>query len=196
MGVDAVNLLLKELIVILELFDALIRHLEFLLRDLKIAMKICNNSSRLTINNHSQALFLAELSNLTINIRPTAAHRYYNFVDIASATKNLSNLFMKKRRNLHAVSNLLLSALTNDVERRLISNVIVIKTNEVSTIEKTRYYIILACDSEASRDLLFMFVFVFAALSVNIYQHRRSESGSLTILIAKSERDINNIKSN
>ena len=50
------------------------RRLEFLPRDLKIALKIRNNSSRLTTNDHSQILFLAELSNSTIDIRPIAAH--------------------------------------------------------------------------------------------------------------------------
>ena len=173
---------------ILELFNALMRRLEFLLRDLKIAMKIRNNSSRLTTNGHSQALFLAKLSDLAANVRSNAPHLIYNLEDIASAMKGSSNLFTKERRNLHVISDSLLSALASKAGRRSISSTVVAKADEVSTTRKTRHYIMLACDDEASRDLLLVFVFVFATSSISIYQHRRSESESSTTLIAKSER--------
>ena len=164
------------------------RRLEFLLRGLKIAMKIRNNSSRLATDDHSQALFLAELSDLAADMRSNASHLIYNLGNIASAIKGPSNLFTKERRNLHAVSNLLFSALASEAGRRSISGTVVAKANEASTIRKIRYCIILACDNGASRDLLLVFVFVFITLSVSIYQHRRSESESLITLIAKSER--------
>ena len=50
------------------------RYLEFLSHDLKIALKIRNNNNHLIINNHSQILFLAKLSNSTIDIRPITTH--------------------------------------------------------------------------------------------------------------------------
>ena len=53
MGVDAVKFLLEELILILELLNALMRRLEFLSRGLKVALKIRNDSSRLTTGDHS-----------------------------------------------------------------------------------------------------------------------------------------------
>ena len=175
---------MKKLILILELLNALIRRLEFLPRDLKIALKIRNNSSRLIIDNRNQTLFLAKLSNFTIKIRSNASYLIYNLENIASAIKDSSNLFTKKDRNLHAVSNSLLSALTSRIKRELISSAIVAKANEVSTIRESRYYIILVYDNEASRDLLLMFIFVFA-ISVNLYQYRRSESERLITFIER-----------
>ena len=86
-----------------------------------------------------------------------------------SAIKSPSNLFTKERRNLHAVSNSLLSALASEAERRSIFNTVVAKADEASTIKKIRYCIMLACDSEALRDLLLIFIFMFATLSVSIY---------------------------
>ena len=101
-------------------------------------------------------------------MRSNASYLICNLEDIASAMKDSFNLFTKKGRNLHAVSNSLFSALASRIERELISNVIVAKANEVSTIRKSRYYLILVCDSEALRDLLLIFVFVFV-ISVNLY---------------------------
>ena len=121
-------------------------------------------------------------------MRSNAPHLIYNLGDIASAMKSLSNLFTKKRWNLHAVPDLLLSALASGAGRRPIFNTVVAKADEASTIRKIRHCIMLACDSGAPRDLLLVFVFVFATLSVSIYQHRRSESESSITLIAKSER--------
>ena len=82
--------------------------------------------------------------------------------------KGPSNLFTKKNQNLHAVSNSLLSALANRIERKLISDVIVAKANEVSTTRESRYYIILAYDNGAPRDLLLMFVFIFI-INISLY---------------------------
>ena len=76
---------------------------------------------------------------------------------------------MKKRRNLHVILNFLLSALISEIRRRSISNIVVAKVNEVSTIRKIRHYIILAYDSEALRDLLLIFIFIFTTLSISIY---------------------------
>ena len=121
-------------------------------------------------------------------MRSNASHLIYNLENIASAIKGFSNLFMKKRRNLHVVLNPLLSALISEIERRFIFNIVVAKANKVSTIRKIRYCIMLVYDNEALRDLLLVFMFVFIVLSINIYQYRRSESESLITLIVKSER--------
>ena len=101
-------------------------------------------------------------------MRSNASHLIYNLENIASAIKNSSNLFTKKDRNLYAVLNFFFSALASKIERRLISDVIVAKANEVSTIRESRYYIILICDSEAPSDLLLIFIFVFT-INVNLY---------------------------
>ena len=172
---------MKKLILILELLDALIRRLEFLSRDLKVALKIRNNSNRLTTDDRSQILFLAELGNLAIKVRSNAPYLICNLGDIADTMKDPLNLFTKKDRNLHAVSNFLLSALASRIERELIFDAIVAKANEVSTTRESRHYIILACDSGAPRDLLLMFIFVFA-ISVSLCQYRRSESERLITL--------------
>ena len=74
--------------------------------------------------------------------------------------KSSSNLFTKKNRNLYIISNFLFSALASRIKRELISNVIVAKANEASTIRESRYYIILIYDNEASRNLLLMFIFM------------------------------------
>ena len=63
---------------------------------------------------------------------------------------------MKERRNIHAVSDPLLSALAIGAERELISSAVVVKTNEASTIGESRHRIMLACDGGAPRDLLLM----------------------------------------
>ena len=108
------------------------------------------------------------MNNLAIKIRSNASYLIYNLEDIASAIKNSSDLFTKKDRNLHAVSNSLLSALASRVKRKFISNVIVAKANEASTIRESRYYIILVYDNEALRDLLLIFMFIFA-ISISLY---------------------------
>ena len=69
-------------------------------------------------------------------MRSTATYCDYNFRDDLNATKNLSNLFIKKNRNLNIISNFFFSILINDVKRRLISNIIVAKANKVSTIRE------------------------------------------------------------
>ena len=51
--------------------------------------------------------------------------------------------------------------LISKIERRFIFNIVIAKANEVSTIRKSSYYIILIYDSEALRDLLLIFIFIF-----------------------------------
>ena len=187
MGVDAVKFLLKKLILILELLDALMRRLEFLPRGLKVALKIRNNSSRLATGGRSQTLFLAELSNLATKVRSNAPHLICNLGGIASAMESPPDLSTKEGRNLHAVPDPLLSALANRTGRKLTSGAIVAKANEAPTTREPRHYIILACDGGAPRDLLLMFVFVFA-VSVSPCQHRRSESGR-SITLTERVRD-------
>ena len=65
-----------------------------------------------------------------------ALYIFYNLKNLASVTKNSSNLFTKKRRNLYVVSNFLLNAFTNKIKRRLISNIVVAESNEIATIRK------------------------------------------------------------
>ena len=101
-------------------------------------------------------------------MRSNASYLIYNLEDIASAIKSSFNLFTKKDRNLYIISNSLLNAFANKIRRELISNVIVAKANEVSTIRESRYYIILIYNNEASRDLLLIFIFIFA-INVNLY---------------------------
>ena len=174
MGVHAVNLLLKELILILELLDALTRRIEFLLRGLKVAMEVRNDSSRLATGGHSQALFLAELGNLATNLLPTAARRCCNFGGIAGATEGLPDLPLKEGRDLHAVPYPLLSALANGAGRGLTSDAFVVKTNEAAATRKTWHCIMLACnvmlrrDGGAPRDLLLVLCLEFLPVLAHV----------------------------